>query len=99
MASSPRLAGTAYQGEDERVAYGIDFDRWGTPIAPVVTLREVTTGIQRPEKLLGVAAIAGNIVTTPKVIDLEPRMIYRLDCKLIINGNDLEAYLLIIGEE
>lgn len=89
------------QGEDERIAYGFDWAEVGTPGGPAVVLKDMTAGgvDVSATKLSGAASVDGDVVVTPKVIELEPGTKYRLECKVTIGGNVLEAYVEIFGEE
>jgi hypothetical protein len=80
------------QGPDERVAYDLNTLPWGgTPTSPTVVIKQ--NGRDRSADLLtGAAAINGDVITTPLVIDLTRGKKYRLEVKWINSGNTLEAW-------
>lgn len=89
-----------YQGEDEEISYTFDFTTWGsTPTSPTVVLKGPGGVDLSSTHLSGTASVDGNVVTTPKVIDLVRDRKYRLECKVTISGNIEEAFCEIIGEE
>jgi hypothetical protein len=49
--------------------------------------------------LSGSESVNGDVVTTPKVISLVRERKYRLECQVTIDGNTMEAFCEIIGEE
>ncbi len=87
------------QGEDESIAYTIDFTRWGTPSAPVVTLYDETSAEDvTGSKLTGSASVTDNVVTTPEVYGLTRGRTYRLSCAVTIDGNTMSAFCRIKAE-
>jgi hypothetical protein len=90
-----------YQGEDEKVAYQFNYGGIGTPDNSPITV-ELKDGDGEDvsgSKLEGSASLSGDVVTCPKVIDLDPGVVYRLECQVVINGNTVERYTEIIAEE
>jgi len=86
-----------YQGADEVIAYSIDFDKWGTPTSPVVTMLEKPSMTDvSDDTLTGYASVTGDIVTTPAVADLAAGTAYIMLCQVAIDGNTLSAWCDII---
>ncbi len=88
-----------YQGEDEEIAYTFDFTEWGTPTSPTVVLKGPEGTDISSTHLTGSNTISGDVVTTKKVIDVVRDRKYRLECRVTISGNLMEAYCEILGEE
>lgn len=90
------------QGIDEEIAYRFNWTAIGTPTSPTVKLYDVTLEVYTDvssTKLVGSPSVAGDYVTTPVVKTLESGKRYRLECKVTVNGNLLEAYCFIVGEK
>lgn len=87
------------QGEDERIAYQIDFTRWGSsPSSPVVVVKTSSGTDVTATHASGSASVTGNVVTTPVIHSLASGQRYRLEVKVTIDGNVLEAYGFIQAE-
>lgn len=105
MISTRRIVpNTVGQGQNEEIARKIDFTKWCrngvAPSAASVTLIDVATGADvTAAKCTGAASILGYVITTPSVHDLVPDAQYRMNVLATIDGNILEAWLIIIGEE
>ncbi len=87
-----------HQGVDEKIAYKIDTTPWGgnpSNVYVVITCK----GVLCPIHLSGSPSIEGNVIITPKVVDLEEARRYRLEVKWDdLDGNTLEAYGWIVAE-
>jgi hypothetical protein len=105
MASSRRLTpNTIGQGKNEEIAYKVDFTKWCRTANPVsacaVQLINVVTGLDvTATNCTGAPTNLGNVVTTPSVHDLSPDTQYRMNVQATIDGNILEAWVIIVGEE
>lgn len=87
------------QGDDECIAYTIDFTRWGTPSGPTVTLYDETAAADvSSTNLTGSASVTDNVVTTPEVYGLTRGHLYRLSCAVTIDGNTMSAFCRIKAE-
>lgn len=89
------------QRPDERVAYDLTISTtYPTPSSPVCVLYDITvkgTETAVAAKLSGTAAIVGQVLTTPLVIDLVAGRKYRLEMQFVSGGNKFEPYLIING--
>ena len=87
------------QGSDERIAYVIDFTRWGAPYDPLVSLYDETVAADVSAACLeGSPGVLFNEITTPLVCGLQPGHLYRLRCQVSIDGNLLSAFCRIMAE-
>jgi len=92
------------QGQHEEIAYKVDFTKWcrngNPPSLPNVTLIRRDTGVDvTATNCSGAASVNGFVVTTPSVIDLLPNIMYRINVSCTIDGNIVEAWATITGEE
>ncbi len=91
--------GTQPQGIDERIAYRLDVTNWGdapTSVAVVVQDRagtDVTSTV-----MTGAASVEGNVITLPVLHSLTAGVLYRVEVKFTIAGNELEAYFYVKAE-
>lgn len=88
------------QGVDEKWAYTVDTSRWpGTgAVTGVVVAMKDSAGANAPAKLSGAASVAGDIITTPLVIDMVDGVRFRLEVLWVKSGNTPEAWGHIDGE-
>lgn len=95
-------AGQKTQGSDEEIAYSVDLSDWGTVAAspaPTCTLTNLTTNTTcTTANLSGSVTLVGNVITTPKVVDLSRNTDYRLGILATVNTNLMSGYLDIKGE-
>lgn len=87
------------QGIDEEIAYRFDWSAVGTPTSPSVKLYDEDYTDVSSTKLSGSPGVVGDVVTTPVVKSLAAGTRYRLECKVTISGNVLEAFCVIVGEK
>jgi len=105
MISTRRLTpNTIGQGQNEEIAYKIDFTKWcrnGNP--PTVAVVQIVDKSNNTDvtatKATGAPLITGNTITTPSIHDLGPDVQYRMNVQATIDGNVMEAWVLIVGEE
>jgi hypothetical protein len=98
------IPNTIGQGKNEEISYKIDFTKWcrnGNPptIATVQLLRQDTGADVTVANCTGASSILGNEITTPSIHSLLPDIQYRLNVRGTIDGNILEAWVIIVGEE
>jgi hypothetical protein len=86
------------QGVDEQIAYRFNWAAIGIPTSPVVKLYDASSTDVSSIKLIGTPSVVGSEVVTPQVTDLAAGGNYRLECQVIIDGNVLESYCILIGE-
>ncbi|GAG30573.1 unnamed protein product, partial [marine sediment metagenome] len=83
-----RLVAPKYQGEDERIAYWVDTDPWGGYDSDEVVVILDADGDDVSATLLsGAVSVAGSVITTPLVVDLEDGARYMLQIKWVVDGN------------
>jgi len=88
-----------YQGVDEQVAYTLTVTPWGSSPSSVAAVLKNAAGTDLSStKLSGSASVAGDVITTPKVISLVADTQYRLEIKFTCSGNIFEAYADIWGQ-
>ncbi len=91
--------GRKYQGVDEQIAYTLTTTPWGSsPIDVDVKIYDDTRTDKSSTCLNGSPSVNGDIITTPLVISLTARMLYRLEIKFTSSGNIFEAFCEILGE-
>lgn len=95
-----RLVDPKFQGEDERIAYWVDTTLWGGYDSDEVAVILDADGEDvSATHLSGAMSVAGPVLTTPLVVDLEDGSKYMLQIKWIVDGNTLEVNCPIIGEK
>jgi hypothetical protein len=100
MPRSVQIIGSPEQQRpDERVAYEVTIDgSYASPSAPVSKLYDTADETDvSSTKLLGSAAIASQVFTSPLVISLLAGHTYRLEFQFASGGNTFEPYLIIVG--
>jgi len=103
MKPSDRIANEspAYQGENEKIAYSLDTSPWnGSPENVTVTIKN-TAGSDVSATYLEDTdpIVSGDNITSPRVVSLVAGRKYRLIFNWENNGNELEAYVEIIGQK
>jgi hypothetical protein len=93
----------AAQRPETRRAYTVDTTPYGgIPEDVVVTLYRVpATGAmvdESADRLDGGPSVAGNVITTPLVVDLQPNTVYLLEVRFSIGGNVEAPALYIHGK-
>lgn len=93
------------QGEDEAIKYYFDTLPWGgTPTSIVVEVFDVTD----PDTWVNVTStvmptnsptVVGNVVTLSHLRALTDAHIYRIEVAFTSNGNEFEAYGIIVAGE
>jgi hypothetical protein len=88
------------QGVNEKIAYLLTTTEWGSsPTDVVVSLYDQDGFIDvSATKLLGSASVAGDVITTPLVIDLVEGHHYWIGVRFTVNGNTFEPFGIIVGE-
>lgn len=87
------------QGEDEEVTYTLDVTEVGSNPSNVSVVVKRNGVDVSGDVLDGTATVSGNIITLPVIASLEAGFDYRVEVKFTLNGNVLEAYGIIVGEE
>jgi len=88
------------QGVNEQVAYFVDTTPWGGYNSGAsVSLIDANGEDISSTHLSGDVSVDGSVITTPQVIDLGKGIKYRLQIQWEIDGNLLETYCDIYGEE
>lgn len=89
-----------WQGEDESIAYDIDVSPWGSsPASPVVTVKDSAGADVTEDVCSGSATANSNTITTPVISGLTAGTTYRLEIQFTIDGNTLEVFGDLIGQE
>lgn len=87
------------QRPDERISYLLTTTPYGSsPGSVVVAIFDITGGSETDvssTKLSGTGSVAGDVITTPLVIGLVAKRLYRLEIQFVISGNTFEPYCLI----
>lgn len=88
------------QGVNESIFYDLTTTPWGgSPTSPVAklyvknddgTLSDVTA-----TNMPGSPTVAGNVITSPTVVNLAADKEYRLDFRFVISGKTEESYLIL----
>lgn len=88
-----------HQGESEKASYKITTTPWGSsPTSPVVKIYDLAGNDLSEDLLSGTASVDGDVITTPKIIDLTAGVRYRVEIQFDTGGNTLAAYGYILGE-
>lgn len=88
-----------YQGEDEEIAYTLTTTPFASdPSSPVVTVKDADGEDVTADYTTGSASVAGDVITTPTILDLVADTQYRLEIKFTSGGNVLEAWAEMRGE-
>jgi len=88
------------QGEDERIAYPLDTIPWGGyDSGAAVVLKDEDGNDISLTNLSGLVSVAGDVITTPLVINLKHGGVYRLEILWVKSSNTLETFCEIIGEK
>lgn len=91
--------GTQPQGIDERIAYRLDVTNWGDAPASVVVVVKDRAGTDVTSTVMtGSASVEANIITLPVLHSLTAGVLYRVEVKFTIEGNQLEAYFFVKAE-
>ena len=103
MSSREVLGSPATQGQDERIAYSIDFAAWGvtSPTGIVFAAYDKTLDyldVTATVLAATTGSVAGSVVTLPLLVALVAGHEYRVECKVVGGGQTVEAYLRVIAE-
>lgn len=96
------LEGKQYQGVDESIAYTLDVSAVGSsPSSIAVVVKDVTNGTTVTATVMptGSSSVSGNVITLPALKLLTAGILYRVEVKYTINGNILESYFYVQGQE
>lgn len=94
--------GKQYQGVDEIIAYTLDVTAVGsTPTLPVVTVKDVTNATLVTPAVMPTNSptVNGNVITLSPLKLLTAGVLYRVEVKYVIDGNTLESYVYVQGQE
>lgn len=105
MTTRKVMAEVLPQAEDEQIIYRFDFANIATILGAVVSINAVTIYSETDHvdtsatNLLGASSLLGNIISTPLVLDLEEKHLYRLTVSANFPlAQIVSAYILIKGE-
>jgi hypothetical protein len=88
-----------YQGVDEEIVYTLTTTPWGSdPSSPSVVLKDADGDDVSDTYLDGLPSVAGDVISTPAVVDLVAGVQYRLEIKFTIDGNVVETWADLIGQ-
>ncbi len=92
--------GAQFQGVDEKIAYTLDVSRLGTPSSPVIVVKDeagddVTTAVMP----VNVPTLQGDRILLSPLYGLTAGVRYRVEVKYTIDGNVLESYFYVQGQE
>jgi len=86
------------QGVDEEVVYVLRTTPWGTvPILAQVFVFRGGLDVSG-DVLVGAVSVVDDDISSPKVLNLENEVQYRLEYRFVVGGNVLEAAADLIGE-
>ncbi len=88
------------QGQNEQIAYTVTTTPWASsPASPAAKIYLLPDYLDvSSAKLSGIASANGDVITTPKVINLAPGQEYRLEIQWTAGGSTWEAWGIIRGE-
>lgn len=97
---SDRYLGGLKQGVDEEIYYTVNVSNWGSsPSNVTVVVKDNATGEDVTASVTtGSSSVSGNVITLPKILDLEAAMVYRVEVKFAVGSNILEAWFRLYGE-
>lgn len=88
-----------HQGHEERIARSLNTTPWGpNPTDVEVKIYDMTGVDLSATCLSGSPSVAGNVITTPFVVNLTAGKVYRLEVMFTTGGNVLSPFCYIIGE-
>jgi len=98
------LEGPLKQGVDESIAYTITTTPWGTaPTAVVVGVDDRTTlpAVDAAATVMPVltTSVTGDVITLSPLKLLTAAHTYRVEVRFTVNGNVLEVYFDVLGED
>lgn len=88
------------QGMSEQIAYALTTTPWGSsPTSPAVKIYLLPDYMDvSATNLSGSASANGDVITTPKVINLAPGREYRMEIQFTASGSTWVAWGIIRGE-
>ncbi|MBN1814704.1 MAG: hypothetical protein JXA14_22885 [Anaerolineae bacterium] len=96
------VEGPLYQGEDEGIYYSITTTPWGSsPTNVSVVVKDVHQSYEDvTDEVMpsGSPSVDGDVITLPKLRNLERNHWYVIEVKFTVSGNDLEAIIPVVGQ-
>src|SRR3990167_2422857 len=100
LQDNKRFWGTIRQGKNETIAYIVKFGKWGTTIATPTNYMYDHNGTDvSSTNLTGSTTISGTDMTTKSVTALVSGETYRFHQRAVVDGNTMEAWGDVIGED
>ena len=101
LLDNKRFWGTIRQGKIETIAYIVKFGKWGTTIGATPTnyTYDHSGTDTSSTNLTGSTSTSGTDVTTKSITALLSGEIYRFVIRAVVDGNTMEAWGYVIGED
>jgi hypothetical protein len=101
LQDNKRFWGTIRQGKNETIAYTVKFGKWGTTIGATPTnyTYDHNGTDTSSTNLSGSTSTSGTDVITKSVTALVSGETYRFVIRAIVDGNTMEAWGYVIGED
>ena len=92
--------GLQCQGVNEEIVYGITSTPWGSsPTSITAVLRDPDFEDVSASMLSGSPSASGDVITTPKVLNLIAGELYRLEINFSSGGQKFEFFIEILAED
>ena len=100
LQDNKRFWGTIRQGKNETIAYIVKFGKWGTTVTTPTNYTYDHNGTDTSTtNLTGSTTISGTDMTTKGLTALVSGETYRFHQRAVVDGNTMEAWGYVIGED